>query len=167
MSAKSLLILGAGQFGIMVKELALESGEYSRIDFLDDVAPFALGKMCDCRKFATDYPNACVAIGDPTIRERLFSELYEAGFNLVNIIGRNTYISPSAVLGKGIIIEPMATVQKCARVGDGCIVSSGAVLRHDSCLEPFCHCDCNSVVMSNSTVPKGTKIPCLTVFKNN
>ena len=45
---KSLLILGAGGFGQMVKETALELG-YEKLVFLDDAAKEedVIGKCCD------------------------------------------------------------------------------------------------------------------------
>ena len=45
---KSLLILGAGGFGQMAKEMALEVG-YERVVFLDDAAvgEDVIGRCCD------------------------------------------------------------------------------------------------------------------------
>lgn len=42
---KSLLIIGAREFGHLVKELA-ELQSYEKIDFLDDDSEIAVGKAC-------------------------------------------------------------------------------------------------------------------------
>ena len=51
---KSLLILGAGQFGQVTYEIA-ESLGYQKIGFLDDNAAKAIGKLDDCEKFKAQY----------------------------------------------------------------------------------------------------------------
>ncbi len=62
---KSLLILGAGGFGQMVKETALELG-YEKVVFLDDTAKGedVIGKCCDyrCRWFRSDGKRDCIRI---------------------------------------------------------------------------------------------------------
>ena len=40
---KNLLILGAGMFGTVVKEIAWSTGLFEKVDFLDDT--FGLGEM--------------------------------------------------------------------------------------------------------------------------
>ncbi len=162
----SLLIIGAGQFGIMVSEIAKEMGSFDKIDFLDDKNPVAIGKTEEYSHFTKDYAYAICAIGNPQIREKVTSGLISAGYMVPNIISPCAYVSPSATLGCGVIVEPMAVIQKNARVGDGAIISSGAVVRHDSIVGRMCHLDCNSVVLSMSSVPEGTKVACLTAFKN-
>ena len=161
-----LLIVGAGQFGIMVKELAMETGAFSQVDFLDDSSSVAIGRADELCRFISDYGYAICAIGNPVVRERVTEQITACGYKLASIISQRAYVSPSAVLDSGVIIEPMAVVQKGVRVGRGSIISSGAVLRHDCRLGNMCHADCGSVVTSNSSVPDGTKVECLTVFKN-
>ena len=48
----NLLILGAGQFGLMVKEIAESMSCFDKIDFLDDNNEIAIGKLCDYEEFA-------------------------------------------------------------------------------------------------------------------
>jgi len=164
--ANDLLIIGAGQFGIMVSEIAGETGLFDKIDFLDDKNSLAIGKTDEYSRFVKSYPYAICAIGNPQVREKITAGLTEAGYRVPNIISPHAYVSPSATLGYGVIVEPMAVIQKCAKIGNGVIVSSGAVVRHDGTVGNMCHLDCNSVVMSMSSVPAGTKVACLTQFKN-
>ena len=48
---KNLLIIGAGQYGMLTKELAESLNFYDKIDFLDDNNPIAIGKINDYDKF--------------------------------------------------------------------------------------------------------------------
>ena len=41
----NLLIIGAGQYGAMIKESARALNEYDKIDFLDDNSVLAIGKI--------------------------------------------------------------------------------------------------------------------------
>ena len=71
------------------------------------------------------------------------------------------YISPSAQLRKGTIVEPLAVVKGNSSVGIGCVISSGAVIESSSFISDVCCIGSNSVVAHNTLVPAGTKIlPC-------
>ena len=162
----NLLILGAGQFGMMVREIAESTKKYSKIDFLDDANPIAVGKLQNVMSFVGKYEYAIVAIGNPGIRQ-MYTDKVRENFKIATLISPNAYVSPSAVIGKGSIIEPMAVIQTSAILGDGCIVSSGAITRHNATVGSYCHLDCNSVVVSNAVVPIGTKIEIGSTYVND
>ena len=154
----SLLILGAGQFGLMVKEIAESTRLFDKIDFLDDNSELAIGKLASVNRYAPQYKSAIVAIGSAPLRLSLISELISLGFDVPVLISPHAYVSPSATLMPGCIVEPLAAVQTGASLSVGCIISSGAVVRHNASLGEGCHADCNAVIASNVQVPGGTKI---------
>ena len=160
-----LLILGAGQFGIMVKEIAESTKKFDRIDFLDDAGPIAIGKLENYVSFAGDYEYAIVAIGNPTVRQKYLDSLMQH-YKIATVVSPFAYVSPSSVIGEGGIIEPMAVVQTGAVLGRGCIVSSGAIVRHNATVGSYCHLDCNCVVTSNSTVEDGVKVQIGEIHRN-
>lgn len=49
MDKNNLLILGAGEFGHVVKEIAEDIGIFDKIDFLDDFNPLAIGRFDDIK----------------------------------------------------------------------------------------------------------------------
>ena len=100
----NLLILGAGEYGRLVKELAQDA--YSTIAFLDDASDLAIGPLSAYRDFKDRYPNAFVAIGNNEVRMEWIEKLESAGFNLPSIISARAYVSPSALIGPGCCIEP-------------------------------------------------------------
>lgn len=162
----NLLILGAGQFGLMVREIAESMNCFDKIDFLDDNNEIAIGKLNDYEKFSCEYRYAVVAIGNPEIRLSYIQKLEEACFIVAIIASPRAYIAPSTQIMKGSIIEPMAVVQANSAVAMGCIISSGAVVRHNAFVGDVCHVDCNAVVMSGSVVLAKTKIEACTVYRN-
>lgn len=162
----NLLILGAGQFGLMVKEIAESMGCFDKIDFLDDNNEIAVGKLADYQEFSFAYRYAVVAIGNPDVRLSYIEKLSEAGYVVAVIASSSAYIAPSAKVMKGSIIEPMAVVQANSVVSIGSIISSGSVVRHNAVVGDACHVDCNAVVMSGSMVSAKTKVEACTVYRS-
>ena len=72
---KNLLIIGAGQYGMVAKEIAESMKCFEKIDFVDDVYPSAVGKICDINKLIHEYDSAVVAIGNTELRLNLIKGL--------------------------------------------------------------------------------------------
>lgn len=162
----NLLIIGAGQYGAMIKESARALNLYDRIDFLDDKSELAVGKIDEYKNFTDTYRCAIVAIGNADVRVETTEKLKEAGYEIVSFISRRAYVSPSAKIAEGCVIEPMSVIGTAVEVSKCTIVSSGAVVNHNSTVGEGCHLDCNSTVCSNTTVPPKTKVEYGVVFRN-
>lgn len=174
---KNLLILGAGQYGTVIKEIAIEMGCFEKIDFLDDT--FGIGetegnyheqsiaKLADYEEYVTEYTYAICSIGNAELRKKWTEKIAEANYRIPILVSPRAYISKSAQLRYGDIIEPMAVVHANAVVGIATYVSAGAVLNHNSFTSDYCHINCNSVVMGGAMVVPGTKTqPCEVVRAN-
>ena len=153
---KSLLIVGAGEFGHLVKELALDCG-YQRIEFLDDNSSLAIGKVSDYMNFTNEYSDFTVAIGNPEVRKKIVSEL-EGVYNLVTLIHSKAYVSSSAHLDAGCIAEACSVINTGAHIGKCSIINAGAVVNHNSKVGDYSQVDCNAVVAADANVPDGTKV---------
>lgn len=162
----NLLILGAGQYGMVAKEIAESINEFEKIHFLDDKKPTAIGRLNDFNSFVASYECAFVAIGNPDIRSDYIERLLKAGFRLPNLLSPKAYISSSVNLSQGIIVEPMAVIHTNAVINRGCIISAGAVINHNCVLGECCHIDCNSTVTRSAVVPPKTKINSGTVYNS-
>lgn len=156
-SEKTLLILGAGGHGEVVAETAQASG-FSKIAFLDDNSPKAIGAIRDLADFRDRFSYAFVSIGNPVLREALLSRLEEAGYQIPVLVSPAAYVSPSAKLGKGSIAEPGAIVSSNASVGIGCILSVGAIIDHNAVIEDFCHVNAGAIVKAGGKLPRSTKL---------
>ena len=164
MREENLLILGAGQYGRVVRDTAEAMGRFGKVGFLDDNSPLALGKLSEYESFAREYGCAVVAMGNPQLRRQWLEKLEAAGFALPALVHPRAWVSPSAVLGQGTVVEPMAVVNSEAVVGPGGLLCAGCVVNHNSVVGGCCQIDCNAVVASNAHVPEGTKVPSGTVF---
>ena len=80
----NLLIIGAGQYGAMIKESVRALNLYDKIDFLDDKSELAVGKIDEYKKFTDTYRCAIVAIGNADVRVETTEKLKEAGYEIVS-----------------------------------------------------------------------------------
>lgn len=153
---KSLLIIGAGEYGRLVKELAEDCG-YGRIAFLDDNSLEAIGTVAEAAKWKDDYKEFVVAIGNPVVRESIVETL-EQMFYLATLIHPAAFVSRSAVVESGCIVEPGAVIQTAAKVEKACIINANSVVNHNSTVMEYSQVDCNAVVGARVVVEKGTKV---------
>lgn len=155
--AKSLLIIGAGGHGKVVKEVA-EAVGYDKIAFLDDNSEEAVGKIADTKQFVQEYQAAFVGIGNNKFRNELLQRLGQEGYEIPILLHPTAYISKTAVIGKGTVVEPKAIVNANSKVGTGCIISVGAIVDHDVVLEACVHVNAGAICKAGSFVAKETKL---------
>ena len=138
MEKTKLYIYGASGHGKVVCDVAKSVG-YKEIIFLDDN-----GEL----KFSPDLPKfpVIIAIGDNKIRANLQKKVSEAGFEIATLIHETAVISPSAKIGRGVVIMPNVVVNADAIIGDGVILNSSCVIEHDCKIGKFAHISPNSVL---------------------
>lgn len=156
---KRLLILGAGGFGQMAKETALELG-YEQVVFLDDVAvgEDVIGRCCDYILRHEEYPVAVAAFGNNKTRLYWTDKLLEAGYQVPALVHPSAVVSPSAVLEPGCFVMQRAVVNTHTRLERAALINSGAVVDHDSVVCAGAHVGLGSIVKANCTIESGRKV---------
>ena len=169
---KNLLIVGAGIYGLVAKEVAESMGCFLRIDFVDDGAKETpdgtqvIGTTKDLPELSKRYANVVVAIGNPEVRQTLIRYIEEETLlRLVTLISPRAYVAPSAQVGKGCVVEPMAVVHTGTVLGKGCLICAGAVVNHAAMCGDCVQVDCNAVVAGNTMVPSGIKVGAVTIYE--
>ena len=161
---KKLLILGAGGHGQVVREVALSmlntdgSRMYETVDFLDDVADIAVGKIADLENFKNCYSNVFCGIGNNEIRKQLLEMAEKMGFAIPLLIHPSAYVSPTAKIEVGTVIEPKAIVNANAVIHRGCIISAGSIIDHDAVVGDFAHVNIGAIVKAGARVDSGRKL---------
>ncbi len=161
----NLLIIGAGGHGKVVKEVAESLGTYAKIDFADDNSQEAVGKIKDLRILRKDYEAAFVGIGNNHLRRELLERLEQYGYSIPTLVHPTAYVSKTAVIMKGTVVEPKAIVNAYSRVGEGCIISVGAILDHDVILESCVHVSAGAICKAGSTLAAEIKLESGQVLK--
>ncbi len=156
---KTLLILGAGQYGMVAKEVAEAMGGFDKVLFLDDNNPIAVGKLCELEQ--QKYDVAFVAIGNPIVRKQLLERVSEK----TTLIHPAATVMPSAKIGEGSIIEAGAVICSNASIGTGTIVMSNAVVGHDAKVGSYCQLKYNCSIPERSVIPDMTKVECNTLYQ--
>lgn len=138
MEKTKIYIYGASGHGKVVADVAKSAG-YKEIVFLDDN-----GEL----KFSPDLPKfpVIIAIGDNKIRANLQKKVSEAGFEIATLIHETAVISPTAKIGRGVVIMPNVVVNTDAIIGDGVILNSACIIEHDCVIGEFSHISPNSAL---------------------
>ena len=154
-----LLILGAGGFGQMAKETALELG-YEEVVFLDDAADRedVIGRCCDYILRHEEYPVAVAAFGNNKTRLYWTDRLLAAGYQVPALVHPSAVVSPSAVLESGCFVMQRAVVNTHTRIERAALINSGAVVDHDSVVCAGAHVGLGSIVKANCTIESGRKV---------
>lgn len=160
-----LLILGAGQYGYVAREVAEAMGCFEKIDFLDDNNSIAIGKMKDYEVLHEKYDYAIAAIGNAMFRLELLEKLETCGYQIPVLIHPRSYVSPSAKISEGCIIEPFAGIHTEAVIHKGCLISMNSTVNHNAVIEQGCHVDCGAIVPARAIVKMNTKVLSGTVYE--
>ncbi len=136
-----LLIIGAGGFGREIAEYARMSRTPCRVKgFLDDDESLkgrtidgtcVLASTHDYRFEAAD--RYVVAIADPRVRRGIVERAAARGGEPFILVHPTAYVSPTAVLGDGVIVGPFAFVGPAAALNRHACLSAYASLGHDAC----------------------------------
>lgn len=171
---KNLLIIGAGCCGLAAKETAEAMGCFEKISFIDDDikelpdGSDILGTVKEFENFASEYSNIFVAIANPEIKLNLLKKIKETTpYKIATLISPKAYISPTAQVMQGSIVEAMAVVNTGSIIAIGCIIGAGSVVNHCSMCCEGVHLECNAIVADNTLVPAGTYIDSGIVYKRD
>lgn len=154
---RKLLIIGAGGHGKVVAEVAADL-EYEVIDFVDDQSTETVGKITDLERLAGQYKEAFVGIRDNRLRGELVGRLRHCGYVIPVLIHPTAYISRTAAIGQGTVVEPKAIVNANTTIGQGSIISVGAIVDHDVKVGEYCHVNAGAIVKAGATIESFRKL---------
>lgn len=168
---RNLLIVGAGIYSVIAREIAEDMKCFDKIGFVDEVAKTTpdgievAGTFDDIKALASEYSDIIVAIGNPEIRSKMIEMIEnEYSYNIATLISPRAYVSPLAKVEKGCFVEPMAVIHSGSEILTGCIISAGAIINHMCTCSAYTHIDCGAIVTAFATVPPKRKIPSGIVF---
>lgn len=128
-------IYGSGGLGREIYEIAIRrnlvSSSWDDIIFIDDINPegeYFGTKRVNFETFKSFQDNYefVIAVGEPSIREKLFNKLIENDCKLTILIDPTAVISSTAHINKGTIVCEFSTIH------------TGVVLGQNTLIQPFC-----------------------------
>lgn len=155
-----LIILGAGGYGRTVADIAMQTGAYDEIRFLDDNAQAedVIGKCANYVAHVCENTVFYPAFGNNEGRVTWVKRLIEAGCKVTTIIHPTAYVSPTVRMAEGNVILPHAIVNTGCELKAGCIVNCGAIVDHGCVLEEGVHVCLGAIVKAENRIPKCMKI---------
>lgn len=148
---KDVVIVGAGALGREIRDFYLDicnsddqMATYNLKGFIDDNPDALEGYDLEQKVFSkisnyTPKQNELfvLAIGNPTVRKKVFSSLKENGAQFLTLIHPTAYVSSSAKIGEGVIVSPFSSVSSDVIVGDGVCLNFYANIGHDAVIGDF------------------------------
>ena len=164
-----ILIAGASTYGELIAELAAGHDAVSAVGFVDDTparqgTSFAglpvLGKIDDLGRIAAEagVTDVAVAIGDSASRQHVAGRVREQGVRLATLVHPKAYVSPSARLGPGVIVDALAYVGTHCVLEEGVSVWPTVSISHDIHVGSYASLMAGSVIGGFSKVMPGVKV---------
>jgi sugar O-acyltransferase (sialic acid O-acetyltransferase NeuD family) len=156
-SSLRIVIVCAGGQGAIVADILQRAHEAGSdavpVAFVDDTPGLAgtvvlgldvLGPVASLRDIEHD--AVIVALGDNRARREMTERLLAAGERLATAIHPRACVAPSASVGEGSMISAGAVVTPRAAIGRGVIVNTNSSVDHDSVIGDFAHVSAGATV---------------------
>ena len=144
---KHLVIVGSGGHGQAVSDLAISSGEFEKISFVDDSFPKntkalnldIIGTSDSLFASAFEFDACIVAISNNSVRKKLVVNISDNRLPLISLIHPKAWVSDYAEVALGVVVMAGAVVGTNAKLGVGALVNANATVDHDCVLDEFAH----------------------------
>ena len=164
-----LIIIGAGGHGKVIADAALKNG-YTNICCVDDNATGdvmgfpIIGTTADVECLNDGNTDFVIGIGNNAIRKTI-AEIHNV--NWVSIVHPSAQIGFDAEIGKGTVVMANAVVNVCAKIGEHCIINTGAIVEHDNVIENYAHISPNVALGGTVRIGSLTHVGIGATVKNN
>ena len=154
-----LALYGAGAIGREFRQIAVRSGDWSEVIFIDDrsdakeiagspVFHFQMFR----RKYSPEDVRFVVSIGEPKHRRDTFERMTRAGYRGGVLIDSTAYVSPDAEVGEGTAVYMGAYIGSQARVGKNCFISRNVSVGHDAAVDDHTRLGVNAFVGGHTKI---------------
>jgi UDP-perosamine 4-acetyltransferase len=137
----NVVIIGAGGHGRVVLDVLRATAKFHVLGFIDaDTGKTGgevmgvpiLGPIHLLQKLRKqDVRGAIVAIGDNRIRRTYADQVIESGLEVITAIHPSAVISPTAKIGRNVLVAAGGIIGTEAVIGDDVIINTGAVVDHE------------------------------------
>jgi sugar O-acyltransferase (sialic acid O-acetyltransferase NeuD family) len=145
---KKIVVYGAGDHGIIAKDLIDASPNHEFVGFLDQKKPkgkivsdgLILGGKSYMQRLKEDgVDEIFVTVFDRHLREELNQEGIEYGLKLPTIIHPTAIIGSHVMIQEGCFIKAGAVIDSYSVIAEGTIIDNGCVVAHHNRIGRYCH----------------------------
>ncbi|MGD8779543.1 MAG: acetyltransferase [Ignavibacteria bacterium] len=184
---KEVIIIGSGGHGAEIDEYIQLNNNIAKsenlkvIGFLDDNPDnyyrykFSAPLLGSIKEHSVER-NYFYVIGIANLQYRkdIVESFLEKNVSFISVIHATAYISPSATLGKGVVIGPMANIGPNVKIGDYSLINARCSLAHDTIVGKFnfispnvCFSGFTNIGDGNLFGINSATIPNITIGNNN
>ena len=159
-------VYGAGRGAIILRE-TLELGEQYKVacfvsDNLENTEHIDGIPVLHSDQLEEIYQRGvqcmAIAIAGGNLRLQKMKNAEHIGFEIINSVHPQAYLSSTVRMGKGNHIKAGALIDTNTVIGDCCIVDNGVVIAHDNQIGDGCHLAPGAVFGSSIVVGKNTVV---------
>ena len=162
-------IYGTGGSGQEVYEI-LECNEsirtqWSEVVFIDDTREKGTFRDCQMMPFAefvqmykTLDAEIVIAVGEPKYRKILGEKVRTNGYELATIIHPLAFVSPTARIGKGVVLQESVYVSAGADVGNNTYVNGKTIIGHNVTIGENSQISSFAIIAGTTTVGENAYI---------
>lgn len=169
MSSKKLLLIGAGGHAKSCIDVIENSRTYTiggLIGLPDELGITingyeVIGIDSELYKLSKKYTYALISIGqvkNHKPRYELFNKALTAGFKLVTILAPSAYVSKRSSLGEGTLVSHGAVINSMVNIGVNCIINSNSLVEHDAQIGNHCHISTGAIINGQVSIGHGSFI---------
>lgn len=159
----SIVLVGGGGHCASVIDVIEAEGKYQIVGIVDrseKVGTKILGYEVlwtddDLEFLVKKYSNFMITLGQiksAAPRKSLYFKLKELGANFPVIVSPLAHIARTAKIGEGSIVTHGAIVNSMAKIGVNCIINTKALCEHDVLIGDHCHISTAAVINGNCSV---------------
>lgn len=137
-----IIIFGSGGHSRVVTEIVLKENKHQLIGFIDPLAknpnekifnlPILGGFESIPKVIKMGVKGFVVGVGNNKIRAKRFQELINSGLTPIKAIHPTADIGKEAKIGEGSVVSLGAIIATQSKIGKNSIINSGAIVEHEA-----------------------------------
>ena len=153
----NIAIYGSGGAGKevydLLQETPAERARWEEILFIDDTVES--GEYWHCRRVPFEEfrrmmtpaeARVVIAVGEPKARETLYHRVKEAGYSLATLVHRLAFVSDTAELGEGVVLQDGVRVSPETVMGANTFVNHRSMIGHNCVIGKHCQISANVMI---------------------
>lgn len=97
-----------------------------------------------------------IAFGSMRYRKDVFNFLVDNGWEAITVIHPHAVVSPTATIGKGVLIECGCLITPSPVIGDNVVVNTGSQVNHDNIVESHVYIASGVILSGGVTIKENT-----------
>lgn len=167
-----LFIVGCSGHGKVVADIAICTGKYKELYFLDDNPEVkeCMGIPVVGNSQFLDFESGdevVVAIGNSKIRERVQEYYQKSGITIATLIHPQAVVGTKVEIGEGSVVMAGTVINPETCIGKGVILNTGATVDHDNEIGDYSHVSVGAHLAGTVKVGRHTWIGAGAIVKNN